>query len=132
MTEQTGSYTSRPLLEWVAVAIGSLVTAALVGYIGWKAATSDQETPPMVAVEQGQTTPYEGGWVVEVRARNLSPSTAANVEIEGTLHSGSSETTATTTIDYVPGDSVRKAGLFLPSDPARGVLELRAKGYAAP
>ena len=71
--------------------------------------------------------PAGTGWVVEFEARNLSPVTAAQVTIEGRLADGE---TATATIDYVPGRSARRGGLFFSREP-RGA-ELRALGYQDP
>lgn len=86
----------------------------------------------MIVVEAGKVTPFPGGWVVEVKAHNLSPRTAAAVQVEGTLRRGGSETKASATLDYIPGNSTRQGGLFLPEDPRSGTFEVRATGFARP
>ena len=132
MSEKQEKDVAKPVLEWIAVALGLAVTLGLLGFVGWQALSSSKEEPPRIVVETGKVHPYSGGWVVEVTARNLSPATAAGVEIEGTLTHAGKQTTATATLDYVPGHSTREAGLFLTEDPGAGQLEVRATGYAAP
>jgi uncharacterized protein (TIGR02588 family) len=64
---------------------------------------------------------------------NLSPSTAAVVEVEGVLsRDGREVATSSMTLDYVPGHSERQGGLFFAQDPGAYDLELRALGYAEP
>lgn len=132
MSNGTRKATAKPALEWVAAAIGLLLSLAIFGFVGWQAVTAPERQPAMVVVEPGPVTPFPGGWVVEVTARNLSPKTAAAVQIEGTLRRGGSETKATAMLDYVPGNSTRRGGLFLPEDPGSGTLEVRALGYSSP
>ncbi len=132
MADGSDKQSGNPALEWIAAAIGLVMTLALLGYVGWQAASDSEEPPPQIVVATGATTPFRGGWVVEVEARNLSSSTASSVEVEGTLRAGGAETKAKTTFGYVPGHSTRRGGLFLPEDPNAGSLEVRASGYADP
>ena len=132
MSEEGQKVSGKPALEWIAVSIGLVLTLGLVGFVGWQALSSSKQEPPRIVVETGKVHPYSGGWVVEVTARNLSGTTAAGVEIEGTLTLEDGETTATATLDYVPGHSTREAGLFLTEDPRTGQLKVQARGYAAP
>jgi len=132
MSDRTGKSTSKPVVVWIAAALGLVVTLGLLGFVGWQALSSPKQEPPRIVVETGEVHRFAGGWVVEVTARNLSPQPAAAVEIEGTLRQGGSETTAKATLDYVPGHSTREAGLFLSRDPRAGTLDVRASGYATP
>lgn len=121
-----------PVLEWIASGVGLVLALALIIVIAWDAFTKSGG-PPAVVVEAGLTTPFENGFVLEVRVRNVSQATAAEVEIEGVL--ANAETiveTARARIDYAPGGSVRRAGLFFMNDPHKHVLRLRALGYAEP
>ena len=123
----------KPLLEWVAAAIGLLLTLGIIGFIGWQAITGPDEAPPQISVEAGPLTPYGAGYVVEFIARNRSSTTASAVEIEGKLMDGSTEkATSSATLSYVPGHSERRGGLFFSEDPRRYRLELRPLGYSRP
>lgn len=119
-----------PALEWVASAIGLLITLGVLGVIGWEAASGDGEAPPAIALSVERVTETDAGYVVEVMAANRSDTTAAGVEIQGKLARGGE--TSGATIDYVPGRSERGAGLFFTQDPRAGGLELRALGYEEP
>ena len=64
---------------------------------------------------------------------NLSPATAAAVQIEGELVEGERVlATSQVTLDYVPGNSERRGGLFFRENPQAYDLEIRALGYAKP
>lgn len=118
-----------PLLEWIAAAIGALVTLALLGFIAWKAVTATPADPATVVLRPGAVHATAGGYVVEVTAHNPTDSTAAAVRIEGRLGGGE---TSEATIDYVPGRSEREAALLFTKDPRSHGLSLRATGYEKP
>lgn len=122
-----------PILEWISVAIGFVLTLAMLGFIGWQALTSTGEEPPAVEVRIERIAPAAGGWVVEIAAVNSSPATAAAVQIEGELKEGERVlATSQMTLDYVPGNSERQGGLFFRDNPEAYNLEIRALGYAKP
>ena len=59
--------------------------------------------------------------------------TAAAVQIEGELLDGERViATSQVTLDYVPGNSERRGGLFFREDPEAHGLKVRALGYAEP
>jgi uncharacterized protein (TIGR02588 family) len=116
-----------PLLEWIASAIGLLLILAVTGVIARDAFNGSAGMTPDIAVAVTRVQPVQAGFILEFEARNLSPVTAAQVTIEGKLPGGE---TSTATIDYVPGRSARRGGLFFAEEP-RGA-ELRALGYQDP
>jgi uncharacterized protein (TIGR02588 family) len=116
-----------PLLEWIASAVGLLLILAVMAVIARDAFNGSGEIAPEVGVVATRIGRSGTGYLVEFEARNLSAVTAAQVAIEGKLPGGE---TSTATIDYVPGRSARRGGLFFSQDP-RGV-ELRALGYQDP
>ena len=121
-----------PWLEWVAAAIGVALIATLVTIIGGEAMRGSPR-PPDVRVRVERVTPSAGGFVVEVRAHNASQRTAAEVTVEGTLaRDGETLATSEATLDYVPGHSSRRAGLFFRDDPRAHDLSVRALGYRTP
>ncbi len=116
-----------PLLEWIASAIGLVLALAVMAAIARDAFNGSSEMTPDIRISAIGARQVGAGWVVEFEARNASPATAAQVAVEGRLPDGE---TATATIDYVPGRSTRRGGLFFSRDP-RGA-ELRALGYQDP
>lgn len=122
-----------PLLEWIAAAIGLLLTLAVLGALGWESLKGSDNQPPVIETGIGGITPTRAGYVVEIELRNRSSVTAAAVEVEGELtRADGTVATSATTVDYVPGDSTRNAGLFFEDDPRRHQLEVRALGFAEP
>jgi uncharacterized protein (TIGR02588 family) len=117
-----------PLLEWIAAAAGVLLTLAMMGAMGWRAWQGHGNRPPDIEIRADEVVRARGGWIVTFTALNHSPSTAAAVEVEGTA----GEETAHVTLDYVPGKSRQKGGLFFAEDPRGGGLQLRALGYSEP
>lgn len=123
----------KPIGEWIAGAIGLLLTLAILGYIGWQAVQAPERVPPMIAVEVKSLSRSGSGFLVEISARNRSPRTAAQVEVEGTLKRGGSDVaTSSTTLAYLPGHSERHGGLYFDQDPRQYQLQVRALGYARP
>lgn len=130
-----GQEQSKPVVEWVAGAVGLLLTTAIVGYIGWEAlnASGEEALPPQIVIEARNLSRSGNGYVLEFAARNRSSRTAAAVHVEGTLNrSGAKVATASTTLDYVPGNSVRQGGLYFEHDPRHYDIRLQALGYAHP
>lgn len=122
-----------PVLEWVSGALGLALALGLLGFIGWQAWSGPEGAPPAIEVRVERIAPAAGGHVVEFAARNLSPATAAGVQIEGELREGGRvAATSQATLDYVPGRSERRGGLFFEQDPRAHALRLRALGYARP
>lgn len=115
------------MLEWVASAIGLLLTLGVMAVIARDAFNGSAGMTPDLAVAVIRVERAETGFLLEFEARNLSPVTAAQVTIEGKLPGGE---TSNATIDYVPGRSARRGGLFFAQDP-RGA-EVRALGYQEP
>ena len=122
-----------PLLEWIAGGLGAVLTLAMIGFLGWEAYQSPADAPPAVEVSLRDIVPAGEGFVAEIAAVNLSSETAAAVDVEGVLsRDGREVERSQVTLDYVPGDSERRGGLFFAEDPSAYELELRALGYAVP
>ena len=120
-------------LEWFAAGTGLLLTAGLLAILIWQAWQEPGEQLPAVAAEILAIREANGVHVVAVEARNSSAATAANVIVSGTLlRGGEAVETSEFTLDYVPGNSSRRGGLFFSLDPRGLELEVRALGYADP
>lgn len=124
---------SVPPLEWVASGIGLLLTVGLVALLAAEALKAPSGAPPSIEVRVVEVTPVDRGYVVEFAARNRRHATAAAVEIEGELaRPGGEPERSRALLDYVPGHSERRGGLFFRRDPRAHALELRALGYQEP
>jgi uncharacterized protein (TIGR02588 family) len=118
--------------EWVAAAVSTLLVLAVVGYLLYDAVARPR-TPPAVTVHAEGVLRAGGLWLVEFRARNHGHTTAAVVKVEGELREGERTVESSEAVlDYVPGESVRRGGLFFRADPRAYRLELRALGYQEP
>ena len=116
-----------PLLEWLAAALGLILTLGVMAAIARDAVVPSAGLAPDLVVTATRVRQASAGFLVEFETRNLSPITAAQVTIEGTLPGGE---TSTATIDYVPGRSARRGGLYF-GVPPRGA-ELRVLGFQDP
>jgi uncharacterized protein (TIGR02588 family) len=118
--------------EWVAAIASTLLVLGVVGYLLYDAVARPR-TPPAVTVQADTVFKAGGLWLVEFRARNDGHQTAAAVRVEGELKEGEQTVeTSEAVLDYVPGESVRRGGLFFRADPRAYRLELRAHGYQKP
>lgn len=121
-----------PWLEWCASGIGLLLTLCIFGFIGWQA-LDDAGSPPVISVEAIHVSPVQDGYRVTFQAYNAGGSAAAQVRIEGIVSADNRAPEISNVIlDYIPGQSARKGGLFFTQDPRRGNLALRASGFAEP
>ena len=126
-----GSHPPPSRWEFAVGALGALLVIATVAFLAWQAATDDG-SPPDIVVRVDSISPATDGWRVELTARNLGGTTAAQVLVEGELRApGAEPEKGEVMIDYIPGRSERRAGLLFRGDPRRG-LDLRARGYDLP
>jgi uncharacterized protein (TIGR02588 family) len=133
LRKRSGRRSPVPPLEWIAAAIGLLLTLGVLSVVGWEAFRPGDDTPPLIEAKTVGVTPAPGGFVLQVELRNRSRATAAAVQIEGDLGGGpGGAEMSSAMIDYVPGQSTRRVGLFFGSDPRRHSLKLRATGYSEP
>ena len=117
----------------ISAGIGFVLTTALLGFIGWQAFRAPSTLPPDIEVQVEGIAPGSGGWIVQIRATNRSPTTAAAVQVEGHLEqNGQVIATSEVTFDYVPGYSEQQGGLFFKQDPASLQLTFQAHGYSKP
>lgn len=118
--------TPRPVLQWVAAAIGVCVTLGAAGVILVEALQPTRPVALSVAVETiRQSGPSR---VFELKVSNTGSETAAGVEIVG--ETGGQ--TASVTLDYVPGDGEASATLAFPFDATGETPNFSVAGWSAP
>ena len=119
--------TNPPFLEWLASAIGLLLTLGVMAVIARDAFNGSEDMAPDIEVVGRAPERVGNRWLVRFDVHNRAPVTAAQVTIEGSLPGGE---TSTATIDYIPGRSTRGGGLVFSAEP-RGV-QLRPLGFQDP
>jgi uncharacterized protein (TIGR02588 family) len=121
-----------PPLEWATALVGAALLVLAIGFMVRQALVGDDGPGPVTFVVR-EVRPVGAGFLVAFEARNAGGATYAELEVEGTLRgTAAGEERARATLDYLPGRSSREGGLFFRSDPARGKLELAAKGFRKP
>ncbi|MGQ0559764.1 MAG: hypothetical protein ACT4OE_09300 [Sphingosinicella sp.] len=121
------------VLEWAAALFGAAVLAAMIFVLGREALAGREDAPAAIVLSAERIHQLGSGHAVEVEARNAGGATAADVQLEGALMDGGEEVEkAAATLDYLPGQSRRRAVLYFTRDPADHRLELRATGYQQP
>jgi uncharacterized protein (TIGR02588 family) len=121
-----------PLYEWVVAALGLLTVLYAFGFLTYEA-VSDDTSPPDPLLRVTGVQEVRAGYLAQVEVLNREGDTAAGLMVEGTLKQGNQDVqTSEITLDYLPGHSARKVGLFFSKDPRRYHLELRALGYQEP
>lgn len=121
-----------PSWSWVAGAVGLVFATASIGFMLYQAFVVD-EFAPEIEIEPEVIVPNGNGYLVKIRVTNHGGLVVAGLAVEGTLKDGGEILeTSEVTIDYVPADSQRKAGLFFTEDPREFSLELHAKSYQEP
>jgi uncharacterized protein (TIGR02588 family) len=127
-----GAYQPIPAVEWLVAVLGLLLVVGAVAFLTVDALRGT-DRPPIIVVRADTTVALEGGgWLVRFTAENRGRETAAEVGIAGELRDGADTETSRATLDYLPGRSSRRGGLFFRRDPRAATLELRAEGYRAP
>lgn len=121
-----------PVLEWIASGLGLVLTVAMVGFLV-REALVEGDGPPALTVAAEAPVATEGGFVVPFAVRNASPTTAAAVDVVGSLQrDGRVLEERRFSFTYVPGGGEARGGLIFQNDPATGELSIRPEGYEEP
>lgn len=118
--------------EWIIAVVSALLVLGAIGSLLYQA-LADKEDPPRVEIQVNSIQPSGDNYLVQVSVQNQATGTAEALVIEGTLEAdtGSVETSQVT-IDYLPGNGRREAGIFFTRDPRLFTLRLRPVGYDLP
>lgn len=121
-----------PVAEWIAAAVGLVLTLGVIGYSLWEGLTADQALPSLT-VEAGEPRVAGRGFVVPLVVKNASPTTAAAVEVKGVLEqAGAVVEERRAAFAYVPGHGEVRGGLVFERDPRAHSLRVAAEGYEEP
>ena len=119
-------------VEWATGLLCTLLVVAMIGWIGYEAATTSGGTPDLLVRITGQQE-VSGGHQVSFVIENQGTRTAAGVPVTGTLMDGDvAIETREVTFDYVPDKSSATGSLLFKEDPSAHTFDLRASGYTDP
>ncbi len=121
-----------PALEWLAAATGLVLLVGILGYLLIDGVRTNAAMPPVLSIAPVRLVGDGRSYVLEVDVANRSRQTASAVQIEGTLTKAASPEKSSATLSYVPGQSIRRAGLVFDTDPRGQGLQLRVTGYEKP
>jgi uncharacterized protein (TIGR02588 family) len=121
-----------PVAEWIAAALGLAIVLIAIAFLSYQA-IHGASLPPEITVAVRSIEPQQSGYLVQARVINTGRATASQLIVEGTLMTTTGEEQRSqVTLDYLPGGSERRAGLFFTTDPRKGKLQIRAIGYQDP
>lgn len=119
-------------IEWVTGTICTLLVAAMLGSIGYdiyRYRPEDARFDIAVTGVEGQAGQYR----VKFDIRNLSMTTAAQVQVRGDLQQNDATLeSADVTFDYVASESRDTGTLFFRNDPRSATLTINVAGYTEP
>jgi uncharacterized protein (TIGR02588 family) len=121
--------------EWATAALGVVLVVAAVGALLYEG-LARPTPPPDVTVRVERVLPVRAGFLLEFVAVNRGSETAAGLTVRGELRARGAGAPALETreaaLDYLPGRSERKGGLFYARDPRTHAVTLQALGYQEP
>ena len=121
-----------PICEWLAAGTGLVLTLTVIGYLVFDGVTAG-DGPPELSVVGSPAQAVAGGFVVPMTVRNDGPTTAAEVEVRGTLERGGAVVEERRArFAHVPAEGEAIGGLVFETDPSTARLRLAALGYAEP
>ena len=121
-----------PRWSWIVSLVGLIFVLGSIGYMFFKA-TKNEISPPDIVIQQERVSQQTDSYLVEIRVTNRGGSAAARLMVEGSLlKNGETVESSTITMEYVPAESSRKAGLLFTQDPRLYQLKVRALGYEEP
>ena len=122
----------RNWLEWLALGIGSVALAAVVGILVVDE-LSGRDMPPDISVELHLDQAYETdhGWLLPATLTNAGDDAAEALELEAVATVDGVEERSTVQVDYAPSRSDVEA-TFGFSAPPDGDVEVQVVGFRLP
>ena len=108
---------ARSTAEWVSLGVALLLLAGVIGTVIalW---LSPSEDAPRFTVEHGAVRSEAGRFYLPITVRNDGDQTASEVSVAGVVAADGREETATTTFDFIPGQTKVEGVLIFSRDPA--------------
>jgi uncharacterized protein (TIGR02588 family) len=121
-----------PTLEWIAGALGFILVAATLVFIGFESYQGERDGPDLHA-EVDTVSRGSGGYEVSVIVRNAGRTAARGVIVEGLSNDERGrESRVQAELDYVPGLSEERATLIFPDPPHRASIGVRIVSFTTP
>lgn len=121
-----------PIAEWLAAGLGLVLTIGVISYL-LAEALHDRASPPSLSVRVGPAQRTDGGHVLPTVVSNSSYTTAAGVEIRGTLEqNGEVLEERRAAFAYVPGRGEARGGFVFQHDPDRFDVRVAVESYEEP
>lgn len=118
--------------EWVIGILSTVLILFTIGFLVYKAVTAPR-VPPVITAEVREVVSFEGTYVVELWVTNHTVSTAKDVGIDVELvRDGEAVATRSIGMDFLPGESTRRAGAYFPVDPRQYEVRITPIGYDRP
>ena len=114
--------------EYVVGFLGALLVVALLAFLTFQAIARD--SGPEISVVVTGVQDAGDGYTVHLEVRNDGGTTASGVVVSGSVsRDGRQVDQASTTVPYVPPESMRTAALVFSEDPRTGRLTVGPDGY---
>lgn len=119
-------------IEWVTAIVSTLIVAAVLGWVGWRA-VSEEKVPPAFRIEITERMPVEGGYRIRFDVSNSANRTAAAVVVRGEVMDGDAAIEqADVTFDYVPAQSKASGAILFAREPRQDQIRLRTISFTDP
>lgn len=130
--EEEDSVGTIPIWSWLASAIGLILVVGSSGFL-INQSLNARHLPPEFTVKARPPIKVANGYLVRIQIKNVGDEVAAALLVEGELKNGEKTIeSSSATIDYLPSQSHRNAGLFFSKDPSSFELKIQPKSYVEP
>ena len=131
LTEESRS-SATPRLEWLLGICGLALLLAAICFLTYRGLT-ESDKPGAVVVRVTDVDEVGGAYVVRFHARNEGSKTLSQLHLNAHLSDGDEQVeSAQALIDYLPGHSEQRGGVYLRHDPRRYRLRIEPAGYMEP
>jgi uncharacterized protein (TIGR02588 family) len=121
-----------PLAEWLAAAIGLVLTLGVIGNSLLEGLASGDDRPDLTVEAQAPELTGKRH-LVPIVVRNAAHATAAGVEVRGVLMAGEAVVEERhAVLTYVPGKGQARGALIFEHDPKAYMLSVTPEGYEEP
>lgn len=121
-----------PLLEWLLGGIGVVLFVGAIAFLVYEGSGAE-DRPAGVEIRIDEVIVIDDAYLVRYRAHNLGTQTLVDLHISARVLDGQTELERVEAgIDYLPGRSWRRGGLYLREDPRKYRVDIGVGGYQEP